>query len=80
MTAPADLRALALSLRAQGRLDEAIAVLDPLMAQSPVRADILRIHAETRHAQALTLVRAGRREVGVALLQRVAKAPSSSRT
>lgn len=71
MTAPADLRALALSLRAQGRLDEAIAVLDPLMAQSPVRADILRIHAETRHAQALTLVRAGRREEGVALLQRV---------
>ena len=31
MTAPADLRALALSLRAQGRLDEAIAVLDPLI-------------------------------------------------
>ena len=71
MTVLSDLRARALWLRAQGRLDEAIAVLDPLMAQPPVRADIARIHGETRHAQALTLVRAGRRDEGIALLRRV---------
>ena len=67
MTADADAaRAQALVLRAQGRLDQAIAVLDPLVAQPPVRADIARIHGETRHAQALTLVRAGQREAGIA--------------
>ena len=64
-------RALALALREHGRLDEAVAALDRLMGQGSVRADIARIHGETRHAQALTLIRAGRRAEGVAVLWRV---------
>ena len=68
---PDTARALALALRDQGRLDEAVAVLDPLMRQPPVRADIARIHGETRHAQALALVRAGRRAEGMAALRHV---------
>ena len=65
-------RALGLALRADGRLEEAMAALDHAARLAPSRADIARIRAETHHAQAISLLKAGQREAGRALLAQVA--------